>query len=266
MPPQMLGMIRAEITAVFGRWSGRGALLLALIVGILAVGGLELASRFADNVNANGSPVASVLKVDWATCVAWSLQARNFFVLPLMILLAGATSLSGELGDNTLREVLVRPVPRWSVVFAKVVALSVLSLATLGITAATSLAGGAAMFPTEESITGHLTGFAMSWVSDLGLITMTLFVASFSRSVGLVAIALVLYLIGDFAFGLLLGFLANFGVEWAPILLDLLPGTALGAWKDWDVGFDPKRVGALLVWIIVTWVLATVRVQKMDVP
>lgn len=266
MPAHMLAMIRAEITAVFGRWSGRGALVVALVVGLLAVAGLEIASRAAENVNANGTPAASMLTVDWATCVAWSLQARNFFVLPLLIVLAGASTLSGELKENTLREVLVRPVPRWSVVFAKIVALSVLSLATLCITAAASLVGGASMFPMEESITGHLTGFAMSWVSDLGLITMTLLVASFSRSVGGVVVTLALYLMGDWMFGMLLGFLSNLGVEWAPIVRDLLPGTALQAWKDWDVGFEPKRVGALLVWTVVTWVLATVRVQKMDVP
>ncbi|HCH66854.1 MAG TPA: hypothetical protein DFR83_28885, partial [Deltaproteobacteria bacterium] len=106
----MLAMIRAEIVAVFGRWSGRGALVVALAVGLLAVGGLEMASRAADNINANGTPAASMLTVDWATCVAWSLQARNFFVLPLLIALAGASTLSGELKENTLREILVRPV------------------------------------------------------------------------------------------------------------------------------------------------------------
>ena len=79
-------------------------------------------------------------------------------------------------------------------------------------------------------------------------------------------VTLALYLMGDWMFGMLLGFLSNLGVEWAPIVRDLLPGTALQAWKDWDVGFEPKRVGALLVWTVVTWVLATVRVQKMDVP
>jgi ABC-type transport system involved in multi-copper enzyme maturation permease subunit len=266
MPAQMLSMIRAEIAAIFGRWSGRGALVLALVVGLFAVGALEAASRVADNVNANGSPAASMLTVDWATCVAWSLQARNFFVLPLLIVLAGASTLSGELKENTLREVLVRPVPRWSVVFAKVSALAVLSLATLVLTAVAAVGGGAVMFPMEESITGHLTGFAMSWLSDLGLITMTLFVASFSRSVGGVVVGLALYLIGDWLLGGLLGFIGQLGVDWAPIVKDFLPGTALQAWKDWDVGFESKRVGALVAWTLITWVLATVRVQRMDVP
>ena len=240
--------------------------MVALAVGLLAVGGLEMASRAAENVSANGTPAASMLSVDWATCVAWSLQARNFFVLPLLIALAGASTLSGELKENTLREILVRPVPRWSVVFAKIVALSVLSLATLCVTASASLAGGAILFPMEEGITGHIAGFAMSWLSDLGLITMTLLVASFSRSVGGVVVSLALYLMADWLLGTLLGFLGQLGTDWAPIVRDLLPGTALQAWKDWDVGFEPKRVGALVVWTIVTWVLATVRVQRMDVP
>ena len=267
MPPQMFAMIKAEVAAVFGRWSGRGALALALVVGLLAVGGLEGASRAAENVQANGSPAASFLKIDWSTCVAWGLQARNFFILPLLIVLSGASSLSGELKENTLREVLVRPVPRWSIVFAKVCALALLSLCTLVITATTAVAGGAAIFPTEGTISGQLAGFAMSWLSDLGLITMTLLVASFSRSVGGVVVGLALYLGIDWGLGALLGFLGNFGVEWAPVVQDFLPGTALKAWADWEgLAFEPKRVGALLGWTALTWVLATIRVQKMDVP
>ena len=266
MPPQLFAMIKAECAAVFGRWSGRGALAVALIVGLLAVGGLEAAARAADSVEANGTPAASLLKVDWATCVAWSLQARNFFVLPLLLVLAGASSLSGELKENTLREVLVRPVPRWSVVVAKVCALSLLSLATLVLTSASSLAGGFVMFATEEAITGQLAGFAMSWLSDICLITMTLLVASFSRSVGGVVVGLALYLMVDWLLGKLLGFLGNFGVDWAPVVQDFLPGTALQAWADWDAGFEPKRVVALVLWTGITWAIATMRVQKMDVP
>lgn len=266
MPPQMFAMIRAEVMAVFGRWSGRGALVVALLVGLLAVGGLEMADRAAENLDANGTPAASLLVTDWSTCVAWALQARNFFVLPLLLVLSGASSLSGELKENTLREVLVRPVPRWSVIVAKVVALALLSLATLLLTATASVAGGAVMFAMDETITGQLSGFAMSWLSDIGLITMTLLVASFSRSVGGVVVGLALYLMVDWLFGTLLGFIGKLGVEWAPIVQDVLPGTALQAWSDWDAGFEPKRVGALLVWTLLTWGLATWRVQRMDVP
>jgi ABC-type transport system involved in multi-copper enzyme maturation permease subunit len=266
MPPQLFAMIRAEVVAIFGRWSGRGALVVAIVVGLLAVGGLEAASRAADNIEANNTPVAQMLKVDWSTSLAWALQARNFFVLPLLLVLSGASTLSGELKENTLREVLVRPVPRWSVVFAKISALSLLSLATLVLTALTATVGGAILFATEEPIVGHLSGFAMSWLSDLGLITITLLVASFSRSVGGVVVSLALYLMVDWLLGKLLGFIGQLGVDWAPVVQDILPGTALQAWADWDSGFEPKRVGALLVWIVITWALSTWRVQKMDVP
>ena len=66
--------------------------------------------------------------------------------------------------------------------------------------------------------------------------------------------------------GALLGFIGKLGVDWAPVVQDFLPGTALQAWADWDAGFEPKRVGALVVWTLLTWVLATVRVNRMDVP
>lgn len=266
IPPQLPAMIMAEVKAVFGRWSGRGALVLALVVGLGAVGSLELADRMADNMQANGSPARQMLLTDWATSLAWALNGRNFFVLPLLLVLAGASSLSGEMNNNTLRELLVRPVPRWSVVAAKVAALAVLSAFTLTITSITASIGGAVMFATEGEIGPVLLGFAMSWLSDLGLITMTLLVASFSRSVGGVVVGLALYLMSDWLFGKLMSVLGTFGVEWAPLVHDVLPGTALQAWSTWDAGFEPKRVGALLLLIAITWIAATVRVQRADVP
>ena len=60
MPSQMMSMIRAEVVAVFGRWSGRGALVLALVVGLLAVGGLEAASRAAQNIKGNHRPAIAL--------------------------------------------------------------------------------------------------------------------------------------------------------------------------------------------------------------
>ena len=266
MPPQLPAMIMAEIKAVFGRWSGRGALVLAVVVGLGAVGFLEVADRVADNMQSNGTPARQMLVTDWATSLAWALNGRNFFVLPLLLVLAGASTLSGEMNNNTLRELLVRPVPRWSVMAAKVAALAVLSLVTLVATCLSALVGGAVMFATDGEVGPVLSGFAMSWLSDLGLITMTLLVASFSRSVGGVVVGLALYLMGDWLFGKLLSLLGTFGVEWAPLVHDVLPGTALQAWSTWDAGFEPKRVGALFLLIAVTWAAATWRLQRADVP
>lgn len=266
MPPQMFAMIWAEVQAVLGRWSGRGAVVLAVLVGILAVMGVDTADGLAEHMQANGNPVSQMIKADWAFSQGWALKARNFFVLPLLLVLAGASSLSGELADNTLREVLVRPVPRWSVVAAKVVALSALSALTLIATALTALVGGALMFTTEGEMGPVMSGFLMSWLSDLGLITMTLLVASFSRSVGGVVVGLALYLMVDWLLQGGLRILGALGVTWAPTVHDLLPGTALQAWGDWEDGFDMKKVGSLGLLIVMTWGLATVRVQKMDVP
>ena len=81
-----------------------------------------------------------------------------------------------------------------------------------------------------------------------------------------VVVILALYLMGDWLLGGLLGFIGQLGVDWAPVVKEALPGTALQAWKDWDVGFESKRVGALVVWTALTWVLTTLRVESMDVP
>ena len=129
-----------------------------------------------------------------------------------------------------------------------------------------ALVGGAVMFATDGEVGPALTGFAMSWLSDLGLITMTLLVASFSQSVGGVVVGLALYLMGDWLLGKLLSVLGTFGVDWAPLVHDVLPGTALQAWSTWDAGFEPKRVVALVILIAVTWGAATWRLQRADVP
>lgn len=266
IPRQLPAMVRAEIQAVFGRWSGRVALVAALAIGILSVVALVYADQMADHLQANGTPAASMLVTDWQTTAAWALTARNFFVLPLFLVLGSAATISGELRDNTLRELLVRPVPRWSIVLAKILALWTLSLSTLVITATTSIAGGAALFARDLPMMPVLQGYAMTWVCDLGLITMAVMVAAFMTSVGGVVVSLALYLMADWLVRGALRLAGNFGVDWAPTVRDVLPGTALELWGDWDAGFATTKVLTLVALIVISGGVATVRVQRMDVP
>ncbi len=266
MPPQLLKMIRAEIRAVFGRSSGRAALVIAAVLGIIAVFGLYRAADLAQEVQANGVPAASQIEFNLRGALGWALQFRNFFVLPLLLTLASAGSLGGELAGNTFRELLVRPVPRWSVVIAKLGALMTLSAASLGLTLATSLVAGAAVFGMAEGLGDAFAGYAATLLCDLGLICMTLLVSSFLRSVGGVVVGLALYLMADRLLGLGLGLLSSFGKEWAGTVRDYLPGNALSFWSDWDGTFDGGKAAGLVGLIVVCLVATIVRVHKMDVP
>ncbi len=266
MPPQLPRMILAEIRAVFGRSSGRAALVIAALLGILAVVGLHQAGEVAAEVKSNGVPAAGMLDVDLKGALGWSLQFRNFFVLPLLLSLSAAASLSGELAGNTFRELLVRPVPRWSVIVAKTVALMALSAATLGLTFSTALVGGAAVFGMAEGVGAVAAGFATTWLCDLGLVVMTLLLASFLRSVGGVVVALALYLMADRMVGMGLGLLGSLGVDWASAVRPYLPGNALSLWADWDGSFDGGKAIGLAGLIVVCFAGTVLRVQRMDVP
>ena len=61
IPRHFPRMVAAELRVVFGRASGRLALALALVVGLLAVGLMYAAHEYGANAQANGMPVSSLV-------------------------------------------------------------------------------------------------------------------------------------------------------------------------------------------------------------
>lgn len=266
MPAHFFLMVVAELRAIFGRVSGKAALALALLVGGLVVFGMHFVVQQAGGAQVNQMNVASSIDQTWRGTMAWGLVARNFFVLPLLLVLSTASTLAGELADNSLREVLLRPVSRLSVLAAKVTALSALSLSTLLLTAVVSALGGAAVFGLEADIGPVLLGYLVSFFSDLGLILLTMFISTLSRSVGGVVVGIVLYLILDKGVQLLLKALGAFGVAWAQTIAPYVPGNALGAWEGWSEQWDVNKLIGLAVLCALCAVGAGARFQRMDVP
>jgi len=266
MPPQFGKMVLAELRAVFGRWSARGALILAVVVALLCVAGLELVRDQAVNAQVNNMPVQSMVDMTWRGAAAWTLKARNFFVLPMLLVLATAAAVSGELADHTLREVMVRPVNRWSVLMAKFIALAVLSAATLAVSLAVAVMGGAATFGTEGELGPVSLGFLASWGSDLGLLAMTMAVGVFVRNVGGVVVAVILFLFADWVARMLLGLVAMIGLQAASGIADMLPGAALACWEGWSDGWAWQPFAGLAALIAVALAIALGRFQSMDVP
>jgi ABC-type transport system involved in multi-copper enzyme maturation permease subunit len=282
MPPHFPAMVKAELQAVFLRWSGRAALILALLSAFAAVYGLYFVNEQAQQVKMGGMPVGGSLDLTWRGTLDWALSARNFFVIPLLLVLSSASSLAGEIADNTLREVLVRPVSRVSVFLAKFLALAGLSAASLVLSWAGAALGGAAVFSMDADIGWVSLGYLASFFSDLGLITLTLAISSLTRSVGGVVVGIILYLIADLGARLLLKALGAFGVEWAKQFAPYVPGNALAVWENWEswgsVSFDASNWQAawdawgggnfagLAVLLTLSCAVAITRLSRMDVP
>ncbi len=274
MPRQFPAMIAAEIRKVFTRGSALAALIVALVVGLGAVAVLWKVQGMAEGgPSVNGTPVSQIVNASGIDAAGGALWARNFFVLPLFLLLAGASAVGGELGDRTLRELVVRPVPRWSVLAAKLVALSLLSAVSLVLTLVPSLGLGTLIFglSAEGAVDGPtvgalLGGYAASFLSDVGLLAIVSAVSLVVPSVGGTVVAVALVLLVDLAIRGLLSLLGMLGVEGAAKVEPWTLGNALACWEGWKDGWDLAQFGALAAFVAGSLAFAIARFHRMDVP
>ena len=271
IPAHLPTMIAAEIRAIFGRASGMAVLAVSLVVGVVASGSLLYLQSRTGSPDAvaqfNGVPITSMMDFSAQSAAAWGLKARNFFVLPVLLLLAAASTLAGELGDRTLREVLVRPVPRWSVLAAKLAALVLLSLASHLLTFALAFGGGLLLgteSPTPLSAVG--LGYLASWGSDLGVLLIGFAASVFVQSVGGVVVGVLLFLMADTFVRMALWGLDKLGIAWAATAGQFMPGNALACWEGFQEGWLLAQFAGLAVLVVVAGFVAVARFQRMDVP
>ncbi len=264
----LLGILRVEARTIYGRGSARLALVVALLTGVGALLAHQWIQGQAASIEANGAPVTQMIEFSGPAVAGWALRVRNFFVLPLVLLLATAASFAGEIGDQSLREALVRPVPRFVVLFSKAVVLGSLAALTLLASLIPSLGGGIALFGNEGSTTvpAVLLGFAASLLSDLGLIGLGLLASTFVRSVGGVVVSLILLLMADTGLRAMLKGMAWLGADWAEAVGRALPGNALACWEGWTGAWDPWAFGGMAVLLVSSYGLTAWRFQRMDVP
>lgn len=263
-----LAVVKAEARAIYGRPSAKLAVVVALICGVGVLLALQWLSGQAANIEANGNPVTQMVEFSGPAAAGWGLRVRNFFVLPLVLLLATASSFAGELGDQTLREALVRPVPRWWILLSKTLVLASLAALTLVITLVPAFGGGAALFGMEGP-TGWvdvLLGYGASLLSDLGLIALGLLASTFVRSVGGVVVSMMLILMGDMGARAVLKGMSWLGADWADGVGRALPGNALACWEGWTGDWDPWSFVGLALLLLVGFGGAWVRFSRMDVP
>lgn len=271
IPSQFPLMILAELRKIFTRGSGIATLVVSFVLGAVVVAGIW---RFqgAIQMSSNGSPMAAVAQMTGIEAAGTALAARNFFILPMFLLLVVAGSVAGEWNDQTLRELLVRPVARTAVLWAKLIAFAVLSLLSLLLTFIPSFSAGLLLMGAPEgetlmqAVTSLLSGFAVSFLTDMCWISIGMMVSLHVRSAGAVVVGVVFFLGLDAALRAFLWVLDKVGVASADTLRMFTLSYGLDAWSGWKEGWEWQRFLSLALLLIFShfWTLA--RFRRMDVP
>ncbi len=277
MPRQFFAMLRVELLKVFSRFSGWATLLMAIFVPLVTLGFLHLINGSATTSTVQGHTSMGLNSFDLVSAMKWCMRSRNVLLLPLLLTLATALSVSGERSERTLRELLVRPVPRWSVLAAKQLALWALSATSIVVSLATTLAvgywlfGGPAMDQSvadpDESLNRAILGFLLCFVSDVALIGLATALATFVSSVGGVVIALAFTLILDLFGYALLNLLAMVGnMSWAGTASHYTLVSLLTVWDHWMDEFNPVQFAEVFGFIALVWAIGIARFSRTDVP
>lgn len=266
MPSQFLQMLWVELRTVFQRRTGIAVLVVAVLVPVAVLGALALIKARTVGVSVQNMPAEQLLQTTAAQAAGWALTGRNFFVLPLFLLLATGEALANEREEHVLRELLVRPVPRWSVLAVKFLALMTLSVVSLALSLAPSLVGGFALSADAGPVIDLLLGYLASAASDAGLIALGLLAGTLVRGAGGVVVSVIALLMLDMGARGLLWIMDKVQVEWAAQLGGLLPGAALAAWEGWSEGWAWQPFVGLAVLIGVCLSATLLRLQRMDVP
>ncbi len=257
-------MVGAELRKLLTRASGLSGLAVSALVAVGAVVALQQAGQMTE-ASVNSQPIAQYVQLDAVTALGWALYARNFFVLPLILLMVTGQLMAGEWAGRTLRALLVRPVSRGSLLGAKFAAVAIYSAMTLLITGLLTLVGAVAIFQIDQPLGPVAQGFAVSWLSDLGLIALGLVLSVLLRSVVGVVVGCALFLMGDMAIRGAIKVMAFFGAEGPAAIVPFLPGNALSAWEGYQSGWDPQAFVGLAVLTIGCMMVAWLRFVQSDV-
>ncbi|MBM4392552.1 MAG: ABC transporter permease [Deltaproteobacteria bacterium] len=276
MPRQFSSMVKVELLKVFTRGSGIGTLVVSALVAAFVTLLTWKVSGWQDGMSFNGQPVRGLFAFDVVTVGAWVLYARSLVVIPFLLLLATASAVAGEHADRTLRELAVRPVPRWSILAAKSVALAVLSACSVAITFTVAISLGwvllgppaidQAIAEGDQSLARLALGYAASFFSDLALVAIGMALSVFVRSVGGVVVSIILLLIADRVLWAILALAGFLGVEVARDLVQWTLVAAMGCWKGWDGEFLPSQFAIVGLLTALAWGVAGLRFGRVDVP
>ncbi len=270
-----LAMWQVEFRKLMSRTSARFGLVLFMAMSMLPA----LVLFYLDGAEAefNGTPMSEMWQGTAPKALLWTLTAMHrLAVMPAFIALLGALSFAGELQGKTLREDLLRPVPRVSVLLTKWAALC--TYIALGTLLAWLVCGvfSVILFGTEGEWLPAVQAWCVSVICDSGFAAIVLLVATLVRTVASTIIGVVLFVVFDTVLGWGLSLISMVGQAMeAPAALEIaiqarpwLPSSALGMWSTFG-GAEPwvwQNAAALAGITLVSLGLAVQRFNRMDVP
>lgn len=273
MPMLLARLWIAEVMKLLSRplarvgWVVLGGLGLAVVLVVNVVGGAAL--------EVNGQPTS--LAASPADGVLFALVVRNFYVSQVLVLVLAATSMAGEYQLRTLREDLLRPVPRWVVLMAKWAALVTWSSAALVIQWVVTVVA-AFLFLSAESDTlwsDVFGGYVIAVASDASFAAAALMVAVLTRSLTSTIAATFLFLVFEGGLWAVLWIGQSLrGTEipsWLEAILDALPFLPSSAWSlatQVGTGNVPPTASivSLVLITVVSLVVAERVFDRVDVP
>jgi ABC-type transport system involved in multi-copper enzyme maturation permease subunit len=274
-------LFQAELLKLSGRPAARLAWLALVLVG--ALGPLAQMSAATSSISFNGAPISEHLDLSAPAALAWSLRLRGFYLAQTALLLLASQSFAGEWSSRTLRDELVRPVRRTTVLAAKLGALSSFSFTSQFAGTALGALVGAVLVPGQEGPDWGpvLAGAAAQWVCETGFATFALAASVLTRSVAGGLAAGFLFLLGErlVAMGLtVLGWVVEAippgMVTISPAverLLDIAPFFPSSGWAAFEAWVQAEPAAwqpwvALVGWSVIAVVVADRSFARAEVP
>ncbi len=271
------GLAEAEVRKLFSRLPAKVGLVMAVLIGIgvpALRGGYELLGAYL--VTSRGGTAYS--SVDPAWLMYLTLYMRNLFVMRVVLIVLAALTFAGEYQARTLREDLLRPVTRWSVLLAKWLALIVYCGVNLGLT----LIPGSIVSVVGYGVGGDwgdvVLRYLSTFVADGGFCALALVIAVASRSVAGTIAGMFLFYVTDLVAGAGLSVVAAFPQlpmqeQVRSVLLGVkpfMPSAAFAAWNGgalWsDQSWTWQSFVSLAVITVVSLIGADQVFRRMDVP
>jgi ABC-type transport system involved in multi-copper enzyme maturation permease subunit len=232
-------LVTAEIVKLLSRLSAKMGLLASLCVGLAMP--LFMLLLMNSGIQVNGNDASQYFAVTPNDTLVYALYVRSFPVaIRAFLVILGAQMLAGEFRARTLREDLLRPVPRWTVLTAKFAALMVWDAASLFITFGAAALIGVLAFGTDGAWLATVLAYFLALVCDAGVIAVVFAIGVLTRSTVATISSLIVFFVLDKMLGwaMITGSVVAMAAGVSPEVVealnrwDLLPSTAFGSWAS----------------------------------